>query len=219
MRIIPWVLTLLLALAVAWSLLFRGDEAPPTSDPVAERVTTLESVQAMEGGGAKSFTPAPPQSTPDRAREWVACRPTQEESEAPEVSLSTCLQHPAVRRHLAAVARAPVGSEERSEALVLAASEEQQELRVLLGKKLGLDDRELDGVSEFACTLKQLRWQTIRELSRAGEDLEQTAQALEAERLQVLGQLEVFLGMERYRDFRRLGGIGLFNDVNKCEAP
>lgn len=215
MRFIPWIMTLILAVAIAWSLFFQGDDVPGDGSPGTEQSTAAEtSPEPKLAGGV----PAPTKAVPNRDPDWVPCKPTGKRPDGHKASLATCLQQPAVRKHIDAAIRHEIEKRGFKEQPVQPRlSQPQAQLRDLLLEGLMLSEDEFAATSEFACALQQLRWQTLRELTEAGDGPPAVVSALERERQGVLHQMEQFLGIERYNKFRQLGGIGLLNDVSDCE--
>jgi hypothetical protein len=215
MRLIPWAMTIALALAVAWSLFFQGYEAPGDKALPTEQSTESEASPELTRAGS---VPAPAKAAPDQDPDWVPCKPTGKKPDEHKASLATCLQQPAVRKHIDATVRHEIEKRGLEEpAVEPRLSQPQAQLRDLLLDGLLLSEDEFSATSEFACALQQLRWQTLKELSDAGDTPAAAVETLQNERLDVLRQMEQFLGLERYQRFRQLGGIGLLNDIGDCD--
>jgi hypothetical protein len=96
------------------------------------------------------------------------------------------------------------------------ASARRATLDSFFGETLKLTQEQVAHLSEEACALRELRWSGVAGLHDDDLASEQISAHIRTERQSILDDIERFLGKEPYAEFRRLGGIGLLNDVLEC---
>jgi len=85
-----------------------------------------------------------------------------------------------------------------------------------LDRVLGLEPAQQTWMSQYVCAAEEQRRELLRTMS-AGKVTDQTWATYREERERIWRDLETYLGAEKYRQLRAMGGVGLLGETLPCE--
>lgn len=226
-RVVPWLIATALGVLSVTLLVHRPAEEPASPDATTAQPARDGAASPAVGDASspENVGLAPNQRCMARlARARAALDVCHDQRGSADAHLEltpearTCLDRPQVQRLVEtrceeAVARHVAAESQRhGEAREI----EEAAVRGLLTESLGLTADESRWVTEYVCTVRELRQQALDEMSPDGASATETVERIRAERREHLADLEEYLGAERFARLRSIGGIGLLADVLPC---
>jgi hypothetical protein len=216
---LPWLLSIALG---TWLLIFLTSKDPEPAPRAKHTGPRTGSGQVEESTAADlALLRTCRTRLKEAGRKLVACRAVAARSRfhrQQDRSPARALSDPKVQALVAAEVEMALAA--REELLEQERAESRAQWLDLasrfLGEGLGLSPEESAWVGEYVCAVHELSARTGADVASTKEEVLALFARLKNERQGILRDLEAYMGPERYRKLRAIGGLGFLGEALGC---